>query len=192
MHVIDHPPDEFERYILDHYVPKLLPAMVNLEPVDRAATLTFEDRHGVQCTVTAAEVICCFLALDDLCLIPEIPEEWRNLIPADLWPETMFERPLPAEAGQSMAAQVTAIEMQDDLGGCPCCGARCHFVFSQGEREHRIEQWTVLAAIRLLASQNAVPMIAPAWEATLDMHYGHIRKTGLRTLQKRHGELQDV
>ena len=187
----EHPPDEFERYILEEYFPKLLPAMAGLEPVDRAAPATFEDGNGVQCEIPAAELACCFLALDDLCLIPEISPHWRNLIPKDLWPETMFRRPAPADPHQG-AAQLTAIELQENPEGCPCCGARCHFVFRCGDREHRIEQWSVIAAIRLLASQHALPMLPPSWEARLSMHYEHIGKTGVRILQKRHGRLQDL
>ena len=84
--------DDCERYVLEDYFPDILPAYLPFDPVERTATLDFQDRQGVRCTIAAQEIVSCFLAMEQRRAVPPLCAEWHSLIPDDLRPETMLAR----------------------------------------------------------------------------------------------------
>lgn len=186
----DHPLDDCERYIEEDYFEKVLPAFPPFEHVDRNATVTFEDSFGVRCVIGAGEIVASFLALVDQGLLPPVAGTWRALVPEDLRPERMRDRPAPAslplppkqdQADPSQyPAQITALVVHDNALGCPCCGTRAHVFLRTPVSEHRITERDVVAAMHQLALANAMPPLSAYWQYQMDCVYEPESETDLQ------------
>ena len=195
----DHPLDDCERYIEEEYFPNILPSFPPFEHVDRTATVTFEDSFGVRCTVGAGEIAAAFLALIDHGLLPPVDDTWRALVPEDLRPDHMQERPapvsfpLPPERDQAdpsqYPAQITALVIHDQALGCSCCGTRAHIVLRTPVSEHRMTERNVVAAMHQLALANAMPPLSEYWQNRMNEVYEPECETDLRSRTACKGEL---
>ena len=193
------PLDDCERYIIEDYYPKILPSFPPFEHVDRKTTVTFEDSFGVQCVIGADEIAAAFLALVDHGLLPPVTDDWRALIPEDLNPALMLNRPGPApvplppkqdQAGPSQyPAQFVALTTHEDTCGCACCGTRAFVVLRTPVSEHRITERNVVAAMHQLALAYCMPPLSPYWQSQMDVVYELGCETDLRSRTAREGGL---
>ena len=177
----NHPLDDCERYIEEEYFPNILPSFPPFEHVDRTATVTFEDSFGVRCTIGAGEIAAAFLALVDHGLLPPVDDTWRVLVPEDLRPDRMQDRPppvafpLPPEQDRAdpsqYPAQITALVVHEETFGCPCCGTRAHICLRTPVSEHRITERDVVAAMHQLALANSMPPLSGYWQNQMDEVY---------------------
>ena len=175
------PLDDCERWLEEEYFPKILPSFPPFEYVDRNTAVTFEDRLGVRCTIGAGEIAAAFLALVDYGLLPPVADTWRELIPEDLRPEVMMNRPapsplpLPPERDKAdpaqYPAQCVALEVHEAALGCPCCGTRAHIVLHTPISEHRITERNVVGAMHHLALANSMPPLSRYWQTRMDEVY---------------------
>ncbi len=191
--------DDCERYLLEDYFPDILPAYLPFDPVERTATLDFQDRQGVRCTIAAQEIVSCFLAMEQRRAVPPLCKEWHSLIPDDLRPETMLARRArnggrPAGGKRSAAvprpgtdtgiypARFIGLETHPAGSHCKVCDGWCHGIFLTPVTQHRIEAWCIIAAMRQLAINTAAPLLPRSWERTLGHHDTYFGHRAIRTL----------
>ena len=191
------PLDDCERWLEEEYFPKILPSFPPFEHVDRSTTVTFEDRLGVRCTIGAGEIAAAFLALVDNGLLPPVADTWRALIPEDLMPEGMLNRPTPlplpperdtADPAQYMA-QFGTLKVHETALGCPCCGTRAHAVLHTPVSEHQVTERNVVGAMHQLALANSMPPLSRYWQTRMDEVYEPGCEADLRSRTAREGEL---